>query len=62
MYPDILHSSLGLAALATMHDPDLKSIDPTLCISVSARENVERCFSSEQEWRLYSPYIANSVH
>lgn len=45
--PDILHSSLGLAALATMHDPDLKSIDPALCISISARENFERSFGSE---------------
>ena len=39
---DILHSNLGLAALATMHDPDLKSIDPMLCISRSARENFEK--------------------
>ena len=61
MHLDILHSSLSLAALATMHDPDLKSIDPTLCISISARENVERCFSTEQEWQLVSPYIANNV-
>lgn len=40
--PDILHSNLGLAALATMHDPDLKSIDPMLCISRSAREDFEK--------------------
>lgn len=42
--PDLLHSYLGLAALASMHDPDLKSIDPTLCISVSAREHLEKSF------------------
>lgn len=25
-----------------MREPDLKSIDPTLCVSVSARENFEQ--------------------
>ena len=39
--PDILHSYLGLAGLATMKEPGLKSLDPTLCISVSAREHLE---------------------
>ncbi|MCJ1405034.1 hypothetical protein MMC11_008260 [Xylographa trunciseda] len=39
--PDILHSYLGLAALAAMKEPGLRSIDPTLCISVSAREHLE---------------------
>jgi len=39
--PDILHSYLGLAALAVMKEPGLRSIDPTLCISVSAREHLE---------------------
>ena len=38
---DILHSYLGLAALATMRDPELRSIDPTLCISMRAKENFE---------------------
>ena len=41
LYPDILHSYLGLAALAVMKEPGLKSLDPTLCISVSAREHLE---------------------
>lgn len=35
---DIMHSYLGLAALACMGEPDLKSIDPALCFSVSVRE------------------------
>ncbi|MCJ1439455.1 hypothetical protein MMC27_008849 [Xylographa pallens] len=39
--PDILHSYLGLATLAAMKEPGLRSIDPTLCISVSAREHLE---------------------
>ncbi|MCJ1386008.1 Geranylgeranyl transferase type-1 subunit beta [Xylographa soralifera] len=39
--PDILHSYLGLAALAAMKEPGLRSIDPTLCISLSAREHLE---------------------
>ena len=38
---DILHSCLGLAALATMRDPDLRTIDPMLCVSVRAREAFE---------------------
>jgi len=38
---DIMHSYLGLAALACMREPDLKSIDPALCFSVSAREAFE---------------------
>ena len=36
-----MHSYLGLAALAIMKEPGLKSIDPALCISVSAREHLE---------------------
>ncbi|MCJ1474673.1 hypothetical protein MMC13_003333 [Lambiella insularis] len=39
--PDILHSYLGLAALAVIKEPGLRSIDATLCISVSAREHLE---------------------
>ena len=38
---DLLHSYMGLAALACMREPGLKSIDPALCISVSAREHLE---------------------
>lgn len=37
-----MHSYLGLAALSTMHEPDLKSIDPSLCISVGVRELFEQ--------------------
>ncbi|KAL9131840.1 MAG: hypothetical protein Q9217_000286, partial [Psora testacea] len=40
--PDILHSYLGLAALATIHEPELRSTDPTLCISMRAREDFEQ--------------------
>jgi len=39
---DLLHSYLGLAALAVMREPELRSIDPTLCISVRAREEFEQ--------------------
>ena len=39
---DILHSHHGLVSLAIIREPDLKSIDPTLCISVSAKENFEQ--------------------
>lgn len=35
---DILHSYLGLAALAAMRESELRTIDPMLCISVSARD------------------------
>lgn len=38
---DILHSYLGLAALAAMREAELRSIDPMLCMSVSAREGLE---------------------
>ncbi|CAD6577874.1 MAG: Geranylgeranyl transferase type-1 subunit beta [Alectoria sarmentosa] len=61
--PDILHSYLGLATLATIHDPDLKSIDPTLCISLSARENLVKIFGSKQvRGNRHSSSIAHSVH
>ena len=43
---DILHSYLGLATLATMREPELRSIDPTLCISVAAREMFEEQLAS----------------
>ena len=38
---DILHSYLGLAALAIMKEPGLKSLDATLCMSVSAMEHLQ---------------------
>ena len=44
---DILHSYLGLAALASMRDPELRSIDPMLCISVRARETFESMVNVE---------------
>ena len=50
LYSDILHSYLGLAALAVMKEPGLKSLDPTLCISVSAREHLESL-----PWRRKQP-------
>jgi len=40
--PDIYHSYLGLAALATMKEPGLKEFDPVLCISKQQRENIDR--------------------
>ncbi|KAF3762778.1 hypothetical protein M406DRAFT_46180 [Cryphonectria parasitica EP155] len=40
--PDVGHGCLGLAALATMGDPSLKTFDPALCISVDAVRRVER--------------------
>jgi geranylgeranyl transferase type-1 subunit beta len=39
---DIYHSSLGLAALATMKEPGLKELDPALCISIEQREKINR--------------------
>ena len=42
---DIMHSYLGLAALAAMRDPQLKSFDPALCLSVCAREQLEGRFN-----------------
>jgi hypothetical protein len=40
--PDIYHSYLGLAALATMKDPALKAFDPALCVSLQQREKIAR--------------------
>ena len=37
-----MHSYLGLAALAVMRHPELRSIDSGLCMSVSAREHFEQ--------------------
>ncbi|KAL8967192.1 MAG: hypothetical protein Q9183_003030 [Haloplaca sp. 2 TL-2023] len=39
--PDIMHSCLGLAGLAVMGEPGLKTLDPSLCLSVEARERLE---------------------
>ena len=39
---DVMHSYLGLAALAAMKHPGLRSIDMRLCMSVSAREHFEQ--------------------
>ncbi|PBP18517.1 prenyltransferase and squalene oxidase [Diplocarpon rosae] len=36
--PDIYHSYLGLAALSTMKEPGIKSLDPGLCISMQQKE------------------------
>ena len=42
-YPtDIYHSSLGLAALAAMKEPSLKTLDPVLCISIEQRDKINR--------------------
>ncbi|KAI5820804.1 terpenoid cyclases/protein prenyltransferase alpha-alpha toroid [Pyronema omphalodes] len=38
--PDILHSFLGLAALALMREEGLNSLDPALCISMQAKERL----------------------
>jgi prenyltransferase beta subunit len=37
-----MHSSLGLAGLALTKTFDLKPLDPSLAISVEARERLER--------------------
>ncbi|ROV88053.1 hypothetical protein VMCG_10412 [Cytospora schulzeri] len=40
--PDIYHSSLGLAALATMGYPGLKKFDSGLCVSVDTVRKIEK--------------------
>lgn len=40
LFKDILHSYLGLAALAAMRESELRTIDPMLCISISARDGL----------------------
>ncbi|KAK7733660.1 geranylgeranyl transferase type-1 subunit beta [Cytospora paraplurivora] len=40
--PDIYHSSLGLAALATLGDPGLKRFDPGLCVSADTVRKIEK--------------------
>jgi hypothetical protein len=37
---DILHSYLGLAALSTMQEPGLFTLDPTMCFTVRARNHL----------------------
>ncbi|PWW72017.1 terpenoid cyclases/Protein prenyltransferase [Tuber magnatum] len=38
--PDILHSFMGLASLALMREEGLNRLDPTLCISMQAKERL----------------------
>ncbi|ROV89383.1 hypothetical protein VSDG_08659 [Cytospora chrysosperma] len=40
--PDIYHSSLGLAALATMGYPGLKRFDPGLCVSADTVRKIKK--------------------
>ncbi|KUJ22387.1 terpenoid cyclases/Protein prenyltransferase [Mollisia scopiformis] len=40
--PDIYHSYLALAALATMKEPDLKPLDAALCVSIQQKEKIEQ--------------------
>ncbi|KAL8773118.1 MAG: hypothetical protein Q9209_001794 [Squamulea sp. 1 TL-2023] len=39
---DIMHSCLGLAGLAGMGEPDLEPYDPSLCLSIKAKQRLER--------------------
>ena len=55
---DILHSYMGLAALACMREPGLKSIDPALCVSVSAREHLESLAWRRREQLVPGKYTA----
>jgi geranylgeranyl transferase type-1 subunit beta len=53
---DIYHSYLGLAALAIMKDPCLKSFDSALCVSMQQRERIGRLrkdafIPMEKYWR-----------
>jgi len=40
--PDIYHSYLGLATLAIMKEPGIKSLDSALCVSVQQKEIIDR--------------------
>ena len=40
--PDLFHSYLGLAYLATIGDPDLKELDVGLCCSSETTRKIER--------------------
>jgi len=44
--PDIYHSYLGLATLAILKEPGLKPVDPAICISIQARQNIEKQIAS----------------
>ncbi|KHJ32267.1 putative geranylgeranyl transferase type-1 subunit beta [Erysiphe necator] len=44
--PDIYHSYLGLAALALNNEPDIKKLDPALCISIEQKNKINRLRSS----------------
>ena len=37
---DIYHSYLGLATLAMMEEPEIKPLDPLLCISTQQRDRI----------------------
>ena len=39
--PDIYHSYLGLAALSLLGENKLKPLDPSLCLSVEAKERLK---------------------
>ncbi|POS84810.1 hypothetical protein EPUL_001731, partial [Erysiphe pulchra] len=40
--PDIYHSYLGLAALALNDEPNIKKLDPALCVSVEQKNQIVR--------------------
>jgi geranylgeranyl transferase type-1 subunit beta len=42
MLSDIYHSYLGLAALAIMKEPGVKSFDSALCVGAKQKEIIER--------------------
>ena len=46
---DILHSCLGLAALSIIENPDLRPVDPVLCISIRAKEAFEARFQQAND-------------
>lgn len=48
--PDVLHSYLGLAALAVSREGGIKGLDPALCISKDAAKNLEKVV-----WRRKRP-------
>lgn len=41
LFPDIMHSYLGLAALSLYGEEGIKSLDPALCISRNAAANLQ---------------------
>ena len=50
MLTDVMHSYLGLAALALFGEGGIKSLDPALCISRNAAANLRRV-----AWRQREP-------